>query len=349
MRSNYSRRRVYGIALGVVMLCIVAYRLGSGSASVNIEPPPPAPSVPKEDAWSDPRTFFAAAAPAQPAERVDQGALLPPPLPPAGVPLALQLPTLIERAANGDGAASCRLAVGTSRCAEYLQSKSFVDQRLSRLDSVAGSRSESVWVESLARMQEELAVSEPFCAGFTADIALDVDGYLSSASLTPQQKTVLATRLSGGQTRRLQPNFGASRAPDYLLPQFISENMVDFLKAGYAARQPLALENLILLHAPSTWIDTQGPMVRLPDQQRFLAYAELYRRLFGAAALGPQVGRIMDAVAKSVPPTTLQRLDAEVELEAQRWARALGSPGLPAGQTLPIPADVTDPIAACGD
>jgi hypothetical protein len=348
MNSKYNRRRAFGVALAVAVLCIVAYRLGSERPHVSDEAIQPSPPDSQADAWSDPGAFFAVVPPAQQQERLAEESPLPA-LPPATVPFALQLPTLISRADRGDAVSSCRLAVGTSRCAEHLQNKAFVDQRLSSLNSIAGSRSETVWVESLARMQESLAESEAFCAGFTADTSIDVDSFLSRAALTPQQKTVLATRLSGGQTRRLQPNFDASRAADYVLPQFISENMVDFLKAGYAARQPLALENLILVHAPSTWIDTQGPMVRLPDQYRFLAYAKLYERLFGAAALGPQVGRIMDAVLKSTPRTALQRLDAEVESEAQRWAKALGASGLPPGQVLSIPPEPTNPIAACGE
>jgi hypothetical protein len=153
--------------------------------------------------------------------------------------------------------------------------------------------------------------------------------------------------LSDGQLRRLQVRYSSTQAGEYLLPQFIADNTQEFLQAGFAAKEPLALEGLIMLHSPSSIIPVQGVMVRLPEQRRFLAFALLYRRLFGAAALSRPANLVLDSVIKSTDVAQLDRLNAEVEAEAQRWVGRFGVPSLSPGGTVPVPSDPEEPLSAC--
>jgi hypothetical protein len=222
---------------------------------------------------------------------------------------------------------------------------------MQNLGAIGRAGTDSLAVEALARMQESLVSDQQFCDAFSGADEVDTETLLAQAKpvLSPRQKTVLAMMLSDGQVRRLQVRLSSTQAGEYLLPQFIADNTSEFLQAGFSAKEPLALEGLIMLHSPSSIIPVQGVMVRLPDQRRFLAFASLYRRLFGAEALSRPANLVLDTVIKSIDPAQLDRLHAEVEAEARRWAGRFGLPSLASGQTVPVPADPAEPLAACDD
>lgn len=274
-----------------------------------------------------------------------------PPLPDPALPLALQLPVLLERAKGGDPTSTCRIVIGVGRCSAFESRRAFIDRQMQNLGAIGQAGTEELAVETLARMEESLVPSQQFCDAFSGAVEVDTETLLAQAkpALSPRQKTVLAMMLSDGQVRRLQVRLNSTQAGEYLLPQFIADNTPEFLQAGFAAKEPLALEGLIMLHSPSSIIPVQGVMVRLPDQRRFLAFASLYRRLFGAEALSRPASLVLDTVIKSTDPAQLDRLSAEVEAEARRWAGRFGLSSLASGQTVPVPADPAEPLAACDD
>lgn len=271
------------------------------------------------------------------------------PLPSAETAFSEQLPALLERAAKGDPVAACRLAFGINRCSGYLGRKRFVEQAFANLDRMSASGSADFAVEALARAQESIDMAGRFCSGVDVTGVPHADAGLqaSLAGLTPNQKTMLAMMLADGQVRRIQSRPWSSQASDYMIPQFIADNTLEFLNAGFAARNPLAIEGLILLHSPSSILAAQGVMTRLPNHKKFAAYAALYRRLYGPLAMGTRVNQVLDTVLSSLPPDDVAEISADVEMEAQRWARAAGLARLPQGQLLPPVADVHDPVAAC--
>jgi hypothetical protein len=271
------------------------------------------------------------------------------PLPAPEVPFREQLPQLQQRASIGDPVAACRLALGVNRCAGYLGRKRFVEQAFGSLDRMSAAGNTEFAVEALARAQESVRIAERFCSGVDVAGLPDADPGLNAAlaSLSPHQKTMLAMMLADGQIRRIQTRPWSSQAADYIVPQFIADNTVRFLHDGFAARQPLAIEGLILLHSPSSMVAAQGVMTRQPDRRKFAAYALLYRRLYGPQAMGPRVNQILDAVLATMPPGDVDVLRSDVEREAQQWVEAAGSSGLTADQVLPPIPDIDDPVAEC--
>lgn len=271
------------------------------------------------------------------------------PLPAPEVPFREQLAQLQQRASAGDPVAACRLAMGVNRCSGYLGRKRFVEQAFGNLDRMSATGNAEFAVEALARAQESVQMAERFCSGVDVASLPDADPGLNAAlaSLSPHQKTMLAMMLADGQIRRIQSRPWSSQAADYIVPQFVADNTVKFLNDGFAARRPLAIEGLILLHSPSSMVAAQGVMTRQPDRRKFAAYALLYRRLYGPQAMGPRVNQILDAVLATMPPGDVDVLRSDVEREAQQWAEAAGVSGLAADQVLPPIPDIDDPVADC--
>lgn len=121
--------------------------------------PPPAPSEPVADA---PPTR-ADATPARPTV---------PPLPPIDTPLAQMLPELEARAARGDTAASCRLAVEGERCLHHNFSE-FAVEMLETHAAAARTAPDAFLVDSIARLEDDAARSSRMCAGVPTGWAED--------------------------------------------------------------------------------------------------------------------------------------------------------------------------------
>lgn len=245
---------------------------------------------------------------------------LAPPLPSAALPLAAQLPIIEDRARRGDAVAMCRLILSKAKCTTEAARRDFASRATRSLEAEKRD-GENVIIEHVARAEEQLAGSGSFCSGVDSGRLPSADDVLSNhlGALSPRQKTVIALMRSDGSLRRLRASGGYSESSSYLLPQVIADNAYDFLMSGYNAQEPLALEGLILVHAPGAAIMSQGVSIRLPNPKLFLRYALLYVNLFGIDALGEPANRLLAATLSQTDADDYQVLRKEIEQEARRW------------------------------
>jgi hypothetical protein len=101
----------------------------------------------------------------------------------------------------------------------------------------------------------------------------------------------------------------------------LSDHTLDFLYTGIVAADPLALEGIILLHAPSQipGLFPENAIISLPDSYKFAAYAVLMARLFGQQAIGPQVSELLERVMANFSPQQTSQLMSFVDREEKRW------------------------------
>jgi hypothetical protein len=143
---------------------------------------------------------------------------------------------------------------------------------------------------------------------------------------------------SDGSLRRLRGSMSFTESGLYVIPQFIADNSLQFLMQGYAAKDPLALEGLVLMHAPGSAIAPSSVAVWLPNPRLFLQYTMLMHELFGPESLGRSAFEMAQVVAASEPPDEIRKLREVVGLEAEQWRR-LGADRTPA----PDPTKSSDP------
>jgi hypothetical protein len=271
------------------------------------------------------------AAPAVPVEgeysqRVQEPTLVSPrgvrsgPLPDASLPLVDQLDQLVELAEAGDGRAACRLVMQVSRCVREAQHADFDDRLMSSLARGA-SRLEEFSIDRLARNQERRANFAGYCSGVSVDEFSDLTPLLakSIASLTPRQKAVLAMMRADGHVRRLVWDEPYAELSSYLYPQFLADHGYDFLMSAYHAADPLALEGLLLVHAPARMLAQHGVGISLPNPRLFLQYAILAQTLFGPEFLGERGLRLAEHVAASMTTDQLVDVSAAADRERARW------------------------------
>lgn len=251
----------------------------------------------------------------------------PRPLPPSLPPLApleasftQQLSALTQRADAGDPVAACRLIVGANRCVEAARNRAFTELMVRSLES-REAQHDDVMVQTVARARERGQANDEFCGDIDPVRLPSADALYRKAApaLSVRQKVVLALLRSDGRIRRLYGNPSFSESSLYVLPQFLSDHTHEFLLQGYAARDPLALEGLVMIHAPGRAIHPQGIRLALPNPRLFIKYAGLLRRLHGDAAIEGAVGRLMQATAETLDAATLAQLDREIEAEYRRW------------------------------
>jgi hypothetical protein len=183
------------------------------------------------------------------------------------------------------------------------------------------SETEELMIDTLARAEERLSKSDGYCADVDSTMLPTINELLANSltALNPHQKTILAMLRADGEPRRLNQVGLYSEVGTYILPQVIADNNYEFLRAGYDAQNSLALEGLILVHAPGSAIMSQGVALRLPNPRLFLKFALLYAQLHGPDALGPAANRLVVATLSTMGPTEQQKLRLEVELEARKW------------------------------
>jgi hypothetical protein len=242
-----------------------------------------------------------------------------PPLPAADAPLAQQLPVLVPRARAGDGDAACRLVMSIQRCR---------DERQRRDAHAARVRSQQSGVELDGEASSELsAAQQAYCDGVDLDLLPRGESLLGHAMdrLTPRQKTVIALMRSDGRVRRLAAQDEASSQDAlYVYPQILADHAYDFLLDGYEAGDPLALEGLVMLHAPGQGIAAAGTGPSMPNPRLFLQYAWLMERLFGADALGTATMELMQIAAGTMTPAQLAQIRRVVDVEAEKWTSGVG-------------------------
>lgn len=271
-----------------------------------------------------------------------------PSLPEATAPLAEQLPVLIDLAERGHPVAACRLAISKTLCTTEINRREFAS-RVRRSLISGRNNNEEAFIDSAAEHEEFFSEIDGFCDGVDPDGLPSVDQVLraSVAALSPRQKTLLAMMRSDGKIRRLRPGRPISELDHYLLPQLIADHGYDFLLAGYAAKDPLALEGLILVHAPGMAIPPQGVSIRLPNPRLFLRYALVYARLHGVDALGQRAIRLVKAAQATLSPAEWQQLREDVDAEARRWIAVNGISRPDAGAPSPAPERPSDRLERC--
>lgn len=322
MTRKFGKFRAASAALIVVALSLAVYWLSRGLGS-------PVGSEVEQvaQAESDIEVHDLEAAPERPLrprEEVEQpewerlG-----PMPDASAPLADQLPALLLRAEAGDPTASCRLIIGINRCREESRNRRFSERMRNSLEARAG-ENDSALVEIVARSEEQRESSGGYCSGASALQVPRIDDIFRNAlhSLSARQKTILALTRSDGSIRQLHDSVSFTESGLYVMPQFIADHTVEFLMAGYHARDPLALEGLVMLHSPGNSISPRGVGVWLPNPRLFLQYSMLMQELFGADALGTEAMYLMRATAATMAPDDLERVRRAVILEARQWSTA---------------------------
>ena len=208
-------------------------------------------------------------------------------LPDPTVPLANQIPILIEEAQRGNTVAVCRLTISVNRCKETYRSARLTVEMQSALEARVGDNDDAV-VELIARSVERGEESAVFCQGVDEDDLPDVSSLIESAlhSFNVRQKVILALTQVDGSLRRIRRPSFQSLSGLYVLPQFQSDYALEFLLEGFRSRDPLALEGLVLVYAPGRTFAPHGPAIWLPNPREFLFYATLMHQVFGAESLG---------------------------------------------------------------
>lgn len=262
-----------------------------------------------------------------------------PPLPDHALPLAAQLPVLLQRAEAGDPVSSCRLIVGINRCKEQRRNQLYTERMIRDLQEKSR-KNEGALIDLAAQMQERGEGPGQFCAAADTQSLPTPEVLLERAKdrLSPRQKAVMVLMRSDGSLRRLRGRMSFTESGLYVIPQFIADNSLQFLMQGYAAKDPLALEGLVLMHAPASAIAPSSVAVWLPNPELFLQYSMLMHELFGPESLGRSGVELAQVVAASEPPEEIHRLREVVRIEAEQWRR-LGATQKPA----PDPSKSSDP------
>jgi hypothetical protein len=242
-----------------------------------------------------------------------------PPLPPEDLPLAAQLPILLERANRGDPMASCRLAVDVVRCTTHQYVSDFSDQLRN---------AESISARNLgASSQGGSALGlDAHCAGFNRDGVGNLGELLerNKHQLSIRQKVMLALLQPDGSIlsipREIPRGVIASATTRFVYSQFQADNALAFLQEGAQLRDRLALEGLILVHAPS---DIPGfrPGIRLslPNPKLFVGYSLLLVEVFGADALGPIMSESVANVLRSMDARVVDQMREQARASAVGW------------------------------
>ena len=241
-------------------------------------------------------------------------------LPSAGADLIEQLPLLVEEAKRGNPVASCRLALSRVRCATELGRREFASRMRRGLEQ-GKMGDEDYWIDNLSTAEEYFSRLDGFCANVDQGMLPSVDEALEHSifNLSPRQRTVLAMLRSDGQVRRLRSPVGYSEVGTYLISQTLAEKSYDFLLDGFRARDPLALEGLILVHAPGAAIPPQGVELRKPNPELFLRYALLYVGLYGVEAIGEPARRLAASALATLSDSDRQALREQVDIEIDAW------------------------------
>lgn len=347
MTKVRSRSALYlGLLLGVGVLVVAGLYLAGpgpsepGDAATIRQQSPPAADVEIGGGPAMPSI-----APSTTPVRQPTGNLSWPVLPDSELPLSQQLPILLQRADLGDPIASCRLIIGINRCIEFKRNQAFSDEMRRSLESREG-RIDGTMIGMVASSEERKASIGSFCDALQLDALPRVDDLLRRAlgSLSPRQKTTLAMMRSDGELSRLRGNRSFSESGLYVIPQFIAERTHEFLMSGYQARDPLALEGLVMLHSPGHAARPMGVAVWLPNPRLFLQYAGLMDALYGPGSLGQDVRRLVQATAATMTPQQLELVQQYVQAEQGRWTRDIErrDANRPAGQSGPDPTTPGD-------
>ena len=317
--SPGSRRRIIvGLAITGLLICAWFYqttlwRTGDVGKGNNSTQPPLTGSS------ELPQVELAPAAGATDAPLQDSF----PALPPEDLPLAAQLPNLLARAKRGDPVASCRLAIGVVRCTTHQHVGEF---------TAHVRQADSVNVRDLANQTDARpsAGIDEHCASFDRNSIGNLDDLLekNKNQLNVHQKVLLALLQPDGtimsMPREIARGVIGSATTRFVYSQFQADNALNFLQEGAAAHNRLALEGLILVHAPSDIPGFRpGTRVSLPNPRQFLGYSLLLAEVFGADALGPIMSQTVANVLQSMDPKDVAWVQEQARVSAATWKYAM--------------------------
>jgi hypothetical protein len=240
-------------------------------------------------------------------------------------PLLMRIPALRHRAEAGDARAACRLALELSACraAAKRDDLSMTMEYVAATSEHAG-RDPRV-IDSIAEVREAAADAAPDCAGLETEGETDVVALLQAAAATgnARHRVIAALTQPDGSLLRLP------RGPVHPLPmdpwvltlasQFYADHALRYLDEGLRQRDPLALEGLILVHAPDVLVPSASTdaAFRLPNPRRFATLALLAEQVYGTDMLGSQTAQLLQRTLETFPEPERSRIEAE----ARRWAR----------------------------
>lgn len=251
-----------------------------------------------------------------------------PPLPDVAQPLKNQLPVLLERAERGDPTASCRLIVGLHRCRAQARHQQ-ITERMQRMLERNERANETIFLDIIAATQAVAALApEGFCEGLDLPALPDEGALFHRAvhAMTPRQKTLLAMMKADGSLRRVMRPPSRAGYGLHVVPQFVADHGIDLLMQGYRAFDPLALEGMVLLHAPGSTLTPDGATAWLPNPEQYVFYATVMGDLLGRESLGRQATHLLIAASVTMPPDRLAAIQAEAQREVQRWRSAGAGP-----------------------
>ena len=251
------------------------------------------------------------------------------------LPLSLQLPVLLQRLQQGDPVAACRIAVDKIRCASSRRSSSFgrdIARQASRGNAILG---ENKTIDFLATREEQFQAMADYCADADDESLPEIQDFPKQAlaRLSTHQKVVLALVRQDGSIARFPRNQSASRmhlngSTRFMLPQYLADNMLQFLQQGVANADPLALEGMLIVHYPFFDLSVARiPSVSLPSPEAFARHAYLAQEVFGADGLGAYGAQALLAIETSLPVARVTQLRAEGRNLARAWkSRATQGP-----------------------
>lgn len=239
-------------------------------------------------------------------------------LPDPDLPFSMQMDRLIALAKDGSPGAMCRASLGLIYCGNVASKRELEAAFQRSLEARSGGNDDRA-IEAIARSRE---LDGDFCEGVELDNSTGVGAVngFPLGLLSARQKTVLALTRADGTLRRLVSDSPVYSQPaGFVAPDIISRNVEGFLREGFLARDPLALEGLIMLHSPGMLGAPPGAVVSLPDSELFARYATLMQETFGPESLGRYAPGVLEAVLRTMSAEAIADLARWVAVEKMRW------------------------------
>jgi len=252
--------------------------------------------------------------------------------------LLMQLNALKKLSESGNGTATCRLVRMSNRCVDYITNANFGKSVYDALASNQETPSDDFLIGFIARQEWRNKASSGFCAGLSLSDLPETSRVLEQQvhQLSLRQKVVLVLTQSDGSLRRIQRSGSWSQSGAYLVPQYMADNTEIFLQQGFRAKDPLALEGLVLLYSPSSAFRPQSPSVWLPNPRKFLFYSIVLAEVAGMEFAGSTVAQLMAQTSLLLGPAEVDRTRREASLEAATWR------SVPKGRTFQSARDRKD-------
>ncbi len=223
----------------------------------------------------------------------------PAPLPPLGTPVAEILDQLKARAAQGDSAATCRLAYELQRCSEAEWARS-VSSSL-EADLARQPVTPSGAPETLARIQGIAENRGTGCEGVSAaDRALAFDLQMKAATARPD------LRLWAALNPALDPWNFANELEHW---QRYRATAMTWLEQAAAEGDILAVIALQRVHGDLRRNGPPYPRFRVRDDERFVMYTDLLKR-YGVEFSAPR--RDYEARRAALDPAAISRIERHV-------------------------------------